>query len=85
MFGRDVGIEPQRKKMDTDTFLKDVHHAAGSIMLGRFKERKAVEEKVFYWKENDIYQYDFAEKEKCQVEPVAVRRHMAEILEVKGA
>ena len=67
---------------DIDSFLREVKDCKENIMIGEFQDNALTKEWLYYWKNNQIFEYDLNRQIKREVGAVQVRRELLRLLEI---
>lgn len=67
---------------DIDSFLREVKDCKENIMIGEFQDNALTKEWLYYWKNNQIFEYDLNRQIKREVGAVQVRRELLRLLAI---
>ena len=67
---------------DIDSFLREVKDCKENIMIGEFQDNALTKEWLYYWKNNQIFEYDLNRQIKSEVGAVQVRRELLRLLAI---
>lgn len=67
---------------DIDSFLREVKDCKENIMIGEFQDNALTKEWLYYWKNNQIFEYDLNRQIKREVDAVQVRRELLRLLAI---
>ena len=68
---------------DIDSFFKRSQKTAKeNIMIGEFQDNALTKEWLYYWKNNQIFEYDLNRQIKREVDAVQVRRELLRLLAI---
>ena len=80
-----IGTVPEKEQLqlqDIDSFLREVKDCKENIMIGEFQDNALTKEWLYYWKNNQIFEYDLNRQIKREVGAVQVRRELLRLLAI---